>query len=167
VRAPGARPRKTVAQSKAELTELMLPNDANPMGKILGGKVLHLIDVAGAIAAHRHSRSAVVTASIDNVDFLHPVHVGDLLVLRSSVNYAGRTSMEVGVKVTSENPVTGEIRHTSTAYLTFVAINEKGERIEVPEIVPESTEEKRRYREAKERRRLRLERVANRRPPRS
>ena len=115
---------KLVLESQAEMVEVVLPNDASPLGNILGGKVMHLIDIAAAIAAHRHSRSYVVTASMDHVDFLHPVRVGELIVLKSSVNRVFHTSMEEGVKVFAENVPTGERRHTSSAFVTFVATAE-------------------------------------------
>jgi acyl-CoA hydrolase len=133
-----------------------MPNDANPLGNLLGGHVMHLVDVAGAIAAARHARTPVVTASIDHMNFLHPVHIGQLLLLRSSVNRVFRTSMEVGVKVWVEDLRTGETRHTSSAYLTFVAIGREGRRIPVPPVIPENDEEKRRYEEAAQRREYRL-----------
>lgn len=145
-----------VRDSISEYTEIALPNDANPLGNLLGGRVMHLVDLAGAIAASRHSRCPVVTASVDYMTFLHPVHIGELLLLKSQVNRVFRTSMEVGVKVWVENLRTGEKRHTSSAYLTFVAIGPRGERVPVPQIIPETDEEKRRYEEAGERREWRL-----------
>ncbi len=150
---PSAKP---VRASQAEMTEVVLPNDANPLGNILGGKVMHLVDVCGAIAAHRHSASYVVTASVDHMDFVNPVRVGDLIILKASVNRVFRTSLEVGVKVFSENVLTGQRQHTSSAYLTFVALDEYGRRKEIPPVLPESEEEKRRYEEAGTRREYRL-----------
>ncbi|MGH9535019.1 MAG: acyl-CoA thioesterase [Terriglobales bacterium] len=147
---------KTVRASQSEMTEVVLPNDANPLGNILGGKVMHLMDICGAIAAHRHSGSYVVTASFDSVEFLNPVRVGDLIVLKSSVNRVFRTSLEVGVKVFSENILTGARRHTSSAYITFVALDEYGRRKEIPAVQPETEEETRRFREAGARREHRL-----------
>jgi acyl-CoA hydrolase len=147
---------RTVKESVSEYSEIALPNDANPYGNLLGGRVMHLVDLAGAIAATRHARVPVVTASVDYMSFLHPVHIGELLTLKSSVNRAFRTSMEVGVKVWVENVRTGDVRHTSSAYLTFVALGPNNERIRVPEIIPESEEEKRRYDEAGIRREYRL-----------
>jgi len=155
-----SRPGKRVSESAAEMVEVVLPNDTNPLGKVLGGRVMHLIDMAGAIAAHRHSRRHVVTASMDELHFLSPIKVGQLIILRSSVNYVSRSSIEVGVKVLSENILTGERRHTSTAYLTFVAIDENGNTSEVPPLILETAEEKRRHREAVERRKHRLARRA-------
>ena len=152
---------RPVKDSQSEMAEVVLPNDANPLGNLLGGRLMHHIDIAGAMAAHRHSRSAVVTASTDHLDFLAPVHVGDLLILRSSVNRAFRTSMEVGVKCWVESYLTGERRHVSSAYLTYVAVDGKGNRVPVPPVVPETAEELRRYEDAgrrREHRRAELER---------
>lgn len=147
---------KRVRESASEYVELALPNDANGLGHLLGGKVMHLVDLAGAMAAMRHARRSVVTASIDHMNFLHPVHIGQLLILRSSVNRVFRTSMEVGVKVMVEDLMTGEQRHTSSAYLTFVALDEKGFKVAIPAVIPETEEEKRRYLEAGQRREYRL-----------
>lgn len=138
------------------MVEVVLPHQANPLGNILGGRVMHLIDIAAAIAAHRHSNSYAVTASVDHVDFRHPIHVGQLIVLKSSVNRVFHTSLEVGVKVFAEDILTGERRHTSSAYVTFVAIDEKGQPKVVPPLLVETPEEKRRYREAAIRRAWRL-----------
>jgi acyl-CoA hydrolase len=135
---------------------LALPNDANMLGNLLGGKVMHLVDLAGAIAAIRHARTTVVTASIDHMNFLHPIHIGQLVRLQASVNRAFRTSMEVGVKVLMEDMKTGEIKHTSSAYLTFVALDENGARMAVPPVIPESEAEKRRFEAAGLRREYRL-----------
>ncbi len=149
-------PAKPVRVSQSELTEVVLPNDANPLGNILGGKVMHLVDIAGAIAAHRHSASHVVTASVDHMDFLCPIKVGDIIVLKSSVNRVFHTSMEVGVKVFRED-FTNKREHTSSAYVTFVAIDPQGNPKPVPQVIPETKDEKRRYREAAVRRRYRLQ----------
>jgi acyl-CoA hydrolase len=146
---------RTVSESQSEMAEVVLPNDANPLGNLLGGRLMHFIDIAGAMACHRHSRSYVVTASMDHLDFLSPVHVGDLLILKSSVNRAFTTSMEVGVKVYVENYINGESRHVSSAYLTFVAVDAHGKRKPVPPVVPESDEEKQRYEDAGRRREAR------------
>ena len=148
---------RPVRDSISEYSEIALPNDANPLGHLLGGRVMHLVDLAGALAASRHSRRPVVTAAVDHMTFLNPVHIGQLLVLRSSVNRVFRTSMEVGVKVTVEDLRTGSIRHTSSAYLTFVALDDDGRPTPVPPVIPETAEEKRRFEEAGERRRYRLE----------
>src|SRR2546421_10401217 len=123
-----------VRESISEYSELALPNDANVLGNVLGGKVMHLVDLAGAMAALRHARTPVVTASVDYMNFLHPVHIGQLIVLRSSVNRVFRTSMEVGVKVWVEDLMKGERQHTSSAYLTFVAIDRAGKRVPVPPV---------------------------------
>ena len=148
---------KPVRESISEYSELALPNDANGLGNVLGGKVMHLVDLAGALAAMRHARMPVVTASIDYMNFLHPVRIGQLILLRSSVNRVFRTSMEVGVKVWVENLMTGSLLHTSSAYLTFVAIDKEGNRVPVPAVIPETDDEKRRYEDAARRREYRLE----------
>lgn len=146
---------RTVRQSQSQMAEVVLPNDANPLGNLLGGKLMHLIDIAGALAAHRHSRSYVVTASMDHIDFLLPVHIGDLLILKSSINRAFNTSMEVGVKCWVENYIAGTRRHIASAYLTFVAVDSRGRRVPVPAIIPETEEEKQRFEDAGRRRELR------------
>ncbi len=148
---------RPVRESQAEMTEVVLPNDANPRGNLLGGKVMHLIDIAAAIAAHRHSHSYVVTASVDHLDFVNPVHIGELIILKSSVNRVFHSSMEVGVTVYAENFITGERRHTSSAYLTFVALDEHGKTKPIPPVIPETAEQKRRYEQAGDRRRRRME----------
>ena len=145
------------------MAEVVLPNDANPLGNLLGGRLLHHIDIAGAMAAHRHSRSYVVTASMDHIDFLSPVHIGDLLILRSSVNRAFRTSMEVGVKCWVENYIAGTRRHIASAYLTFVAVDSHGAHRPVPHVIPETPDEKRRYEDAGRRRELRKQELERRR----
>ena len=147
---------RTVAESSVEMVELVLPNDANPLGNILGGKVMHLIDIAGGVAAHRHSRSQVVTVAVDNLDFLYPIRVGELIVLRAHITRAFRTSMEAEVRVYMEDYLTGERRQTSSAFVTYVALDAAGKPKEVPPLIPRSAEEKRRYREALARRRRRL-----------
>ncbi len=147
---------KTVSESASEYVELALPNDANGLGNMLGGRVMHLVDLAGAMAAMRHARTQVVTASVDHMNFLHPVHIGQLVILRSSVNRVFRTSMEVGVKVTVEDLRTGDKRHTSSAYLTFVALDQEGNRVEIAPVIPETEEEKRRFEQAGHRREYRL-----------
>ena len=148
---------KPVSESVSEYVELALPNDANGLGNVLGGKVMHLVDLAGALAALRHARCSVVTASVDYMNFLHPVKIGQLILLRSSVNRVFRTSMEVGVKVFVEDLRTGVVTHTSSAYLTFVALDGAGNPIPIPPVVPESVDEQRRYEEAARRRDYRLE----------
>ncbi|MGH9581625.1 MAG: acyl-CoA thioesterase [Bryobacteraceae bacterium] len=147
---------RAVRESQSEYSEICLPNDANMLGNMLGGHVMHLVDVCGAIAAMRHARCPVVTASVDQMTFLHPVHIGELVRLKSQVNRVFRTSMEVGVKVWVENLQTGETRHTSSAYLTFVAVDQAGSRVILPQATPETEEEIRRYEEAAQRRAYRL-----------
>jgi acyl-CoA hydrolase len=147
---------KTVRESISEYSELALPNDANGLGNVLGGKVMHLVDLAAAMAAMRHARRPVVTASVDSLHFLHPVRIGQLIVLRSSVNRVFRTSMEVGVHVETETLMTGEKLHTCSAYLTFVALNVDGKAAAISPVIPETETELRRYREAGERREYRL-----------
>jgi acyl-CoA hydrolase len=147
---------KPVRDSISQYSELALPYDANPLGNLLGGRVMHLVDLAAALAATRHARKPVVTASVDSMHFLHPVHIAELLILRSSVNRVFHTSMEVGVKVETENLMTGKKLHTCSAFLTFVALGEDGRPTPVLPVIPETEEEKRRYREAGERREYRL-----------
>src|SRR5215813_14762897 len=146
---------RPVSDSQSEMTQIVLPNDTNPLGTLLGGRLMHWIDMAGALAAHRHSRSYVVTASIDHMDFWVPAHVGDLVILRSSVNRVFHTSMEVGVKAWMENYHYGTRRHISSAYLTFVAVDKAGNRLLVAPVMPESEDEKRRYEDAGRRREIR------------
>ena len=160
------RPRP-VRESISEMTEIVLPNDANPLNALLGGRLMHWIDLAGAMAAHRHSRTYVVTASIGHLDFLVPVCVGDFVILRSSVNRAFHTSMEVGVKVWVEYYRSEENRHVSSAYLTFVAVDAAGNRMAVPPVVPETEDEKRRYEDAAHRREIRRKESARRNEVRS
>lgn len=147
---------RPVRDSASEYTELAMPNDANPLGTLFGGKVMHLVDLCGSLAAARHARRPVVTASIDHMDFRCPVHIGQLLVLQSSVNRVFHTSMEIGVRVCVEDLRTGELRHTSSAFLTFVALGEDGRPAEIPQVIPETADEKRRFRQAGERREYRL-----------
>ena len=148
---------KTVAQSQVEMVEVVLPNDTNPLGNVLGGRVMHLIDMAGAVAAHRHSRSLVVTASVDYVDFVHPIRVGQLIILRALVTRVFRTSIEVEVKVYLEDYVTGQRLQTSSAFVTYVALDAEGHPTPVVPLIVRTAEEKRRYREALLRRRQRLD----------
>src|SRR5262249_22306060 len=137
----GAKP---VGASQSEMTEVVLPAQTNPLGKLLGGHVMHLVDVAAAIAASRHANSYVVTASVDYIDFRNSINVGEFVILKSQVNRVFNTSMEVGVKVFSENALTGERRHTTTAYVTFVALDELTRRPKtVPQLVVRTSEEKR------------------------
>ena len=151
------RPGKFVRESVSEYTEFALPTDANPLGNVLGGKVMHLVDLAGAMAAIRHAHCQVVTASIDYMTFLHPIPIGSLVILRSSVNRVFRSSMEVGVRVETEDLRTGQRRHASSAYLTFVAIDEAGKPVPIVPVIPETAEEMRRYDQAEQRRLHRLE----------
>jgi len=150
------RPGKTVAESAAEMVEVVLPNNANPLGHLLGGRVMHLIDIAGAISALRHARCQVVTVAVDNLDFLYPIRVGELVVLRAHITRTFRTSMEAEVKVYREDYLTGKRQQTSSAFVTYVALDSAGKPQEVPPLIPQTPEEKRRYREALERRRQRL-----------
>ncbi len=147
---------KRVGESASEMTEVVLPNDANPLGFLLGGRIMHWIDLAGALAAHRHSNSHVVTASVDYLDFRSPVRVGDLVILKSSINRVFHSSMEIGVKVFSENVLTGKRSHTSTAYLTFVAVDENRKPHPVPPLKVETADQRRRFRNAALRRKFRL-----------
>ncbi len=139
------------------MTEIVMPNDANVLGTLHGGKLMLWIDVAASIASSRHCNRVCVTASVDELNFLHPIKVGEVVILRAAVNRVFQTSLEVGVKVFSENLLTGEVKHANTAYLTFVAIDEKGRPVPCPPIIPETEEEIRRYEEAAQRRRLRLQ----------
>jgi acyl-CoA hydrolase len=148
---------KPVSASRSEMTEIVLPAQTNPLGKLLGGQVMHLVDMAAAMAAHRHSNSYVVTASVDYIDFRNAVNLGELVILKSQVNRVFRTSMEVGVEVYSENVLTGEKKHTTTAYVTFVAIDEHTQKPKpVPPLILKTAAERRRYREAAKRRETRL-----------
>ncbi|MFY9726637.1 MAG: acyl-CoA thioesterase [Bryobacteraceae bacterium] len=147
---------KPVRESASEYSELALPIDANGWGHVLGGKVMHLVDLAAAMAAMRHARRGVVTAAVDSLHFLHPVNIGELIMLRSAVNRVFRSSMEVGVRVVTENLLAGSQRHTCSAYLTFVAMDENGVPAEIPPVIPETEVEHRRFREAGERREYRL-----------
>jgi acyl-CoA hydrolase len=151
---------KTVSESRTSMVEVVLPNDTNSYGHILGGKVMHLVDIAGAVAAFRHCRNPVVTVSVDSVRFLHPIRAGQLILLEAFVTRAFTTSLEVEVHVRSENPLTGERIETSDAFVTFVAIDKTGKPTPIPPLLPETPEEQRRYDAALERRNHRLQ-VAN------
>ena len=153
-------PPKRAAESATEMVQVVLPNDANPLGFILGGTVMHLIDIAGAIACHRHTRSLLVTAAVDDLQFLHPIKVGDLIILKSRVTCAFHTSLEAQVDVYSEETLTGEQKLTSRAYLTFVAVARDGARLPVPPLLVETDEERRVCSEALARRAARLEKKA-------
>ena len=149
-------PPKRPSDSEAEMVQVVLPNDANPLGFILGGTVMHLIDIAGAIACHRHTRSLLVTAAVDGLQFLHPIKVGDLIILHARVTAVWKTSMEVEVEVFSEEILTGVKRLTSRAYLTFVAIDRDGHRLPIPGLILEGDAERQRAAEAEVRRADRL-----------
>ena len=141
----------TVRTSQVTMHELVLPNDTNNLGNVLGGRVMHLMDISAAMSAYKHARTHVVTASVDEMNFLAPAKKGFILILKSSVNYVANSSMEVGVKIESEDPFSGKIKHTASAYLTFVSLNESGKPTEVPDITPETDVEIRRYKEGKAR----------------
>src|SRR5213593_2759631 len=148
---------KPVSASRSEMTEIVLPAQTNPLGKLLGGQVMHFVDMAAALAAHRHSNSYVVTASVDYIDFRNPINIGEIVILKSQVNRVFHTSMEVGVKVFSENTLTGERKHTTTAYVTFVAIDAvTKEPRPVAPLILKTADEKRRWQEAGARRKARL-----------
>lgn len=147
---------KTVRASQVEMTEMVLPNHTNRLGNLLGGQLMHWIDICAAIAAFRHTNRVCVTASVDNLNFLHPIKEGEVVILQGSINRAFRTSVEVGVKVTSENLLTGARKHANTAYLTFVAIDDHGQPVPVPPVRPSTPAEKRRYSDAARRRKNRL-----------
>jgi acyl-CoA hydrolase len=147
---------RPVSASRTEMTELVLPQDSNLLGNMLGGRVMHLIDVAGAIAAHRHCHHQVVTASVDHLDFLNPVRVGDLIILEAQVNRAFHTSVEVGVEVYSEDAATSLRKHTTTAFLTYVALDEACKPVAVPPLIAKTSEERRRFEEAGKRRKARM-----------
>ncbi len=149
---------KPAWKSYVEKTEIVLPSHGNPIGTAFGGQIMAWIDICAGISAQRHAREIVVTASMDDLHFLAPMHVGEVAVLKAQVNRAFHTSLEVGVRVEAENPLTGELRHCSSAYLTFVAIDEEGNRVTVPQLIPETENQVRRYEEAEERRHFRLER---------
>ena len=151
--------KKTVKDSQVIMHELVLPNDTNLLGNVLGGRVMHLMDMCAAMSAYKHARSAVVTASVDRLDFLAPAKMGEIMILKSSVNYTGKSSMEVGVRIESENPKTGDIYHTSSAYLTFVSLNENGKPKRVDNINPENDNEIRRFNEGKVRHEERKKRL--------
>jgi acyl-CoA hydrolase len=151
------RAQRTVRESQAESANLMMPQDANVLGHVFGGAILSIMDKTAAVAAIRHARSSCVTVSVDRVDFREPIHVGDLVVMKASVNYVGRTSMEVGVRVEAEDLISGNRRHTNSCYVTFVAVDRNGRPIEVPALLPETEDEQRRYEAAVDRRRRRLE----------
>jgi acyl-CoA hydrolase len=151
------RPVRPVADSQHETSELIMPHDANILGHAFGGAIMALVDKAAAVAAFRHARSACVTASIDRVDFREPIHVGDLVTCKASVNFVGNTSMEIGVRVEAEDLISGQRRHTNTCYLTFVAVDRNGRPVPIAQVLPETDEQRRRHAAAQARRRRRLE----------
>jgi uncharacterized protein (TIGR00369 family) len=151
---------KTVSYSRIIMAMQMNPEDANPAGNVHGGVIMKYIDTAAGVVAIRHARKIAVTASIDRLDFHFPVYVGDLLILKASLNLVGRSSMEVGVRVEAENILTGEIRHTASAYLTFVALDQNGKTVEVPPLISETEEDRTRNCEALQRKRFRMEQKA-------
>jgi acyl-CoA hydrolase len=155
-------PARPVTESQSEMIQMVLPNDANPLGALLGGTLMHWIDLAGALAGHRHTRSHLVTASIDKLDFLVPVQVGEIVILQSSVNRAFHTSLEAGVKVWAEN-LAGQRSHVSSAYLTFVAVDRSFRPHPIPRVLPETDEQKRRYEDAGRRREIRRAEIARKR----
>jgi len=146
---------RTASESQAERSEIIFPADSNALGNLFGGRLMQFIDLVGAVAAVRHSREIVVSASLDHIDFVAPVHVGDLLILKASVNRAFRTSMEVGVRAMVEDALGQTLRHVATAYVTYVAVDREGNRVPVPCVVPETEHQKRRYDDAARRREMR------------
>ena len=153
---------KTPMESSTTMVRIMMPMDANVAGNVFGGSIMRLIDEVASIVAFKHSRSNVVTASIDRMDFYSPVYIGDLLRLIASINYTHRTSMEIGVRVEAENPLTGEVRHTGTCFLTYVALDKNRKPTLVPHLRPVTNEEKRRWKQAERRRSTRLKGVGKR-----
>lgn len=147
---------KTSKETAVTLSQRVLPQDANPAGNVHGGVILKYIDTAAGTVAMRHSRTNTVTASIDRMDFLAPVFVGELVTFKACINYVGTTSMEVGVRVEAENLRTGEVRYTNSAYLTFVALDDDGRPTPIAPLILETEVEERRWREAKERRKARM-----------
>jgi acyl-CoA hydrolase len=153
---------KPPGRSTTTITRIMMPMDANVSGNVFGGSILRLIDEVASIVAFRHARKNVVTASIDRMDFFSPVFIGDLLRLNASINYVHTTSMEIGVRVEAENPVSGQVRHTGTCFLTYVALDKEGKPTPVPALKLETDDEKRRWTEAEIRRSIRLELIGKR-----
>jgi len=156
-------PTRPVSDSQSERSEIIFPGDTNALGNLFGGRLMQFIDLTGAMAASRHSRAVTVTASMDHLDFVAPVKVGDLLILKASVNRAYRTSMEVGVKCMVEDIREQKLRHVSSAYLTFVAMDSNGKRIEVPQVLPETAHQQRRFDDAGRRREMRSGEMARKR----
>lgn len=150
-------PAKRVADSRLTISQQTLPADANPLGNVHGGHIMKLVDEAGGLCAMRHARRPTVTVAVDSMTFHSPVRVGNLLTLHASLNWVGRSSIEVGVRVEAENPVTGEITHTNSAYAVYVALDDEGRPTTVPPLALETDEERRHWKEGEERRRLRLQ----------
>ncbi len=155
-----ANPKK-VSDSKMVMTELVLPNHTNQLGKLLGGQLMHWIDICAALCAAKHSQTICVTASVDSIGFHHPINLGDAVIINASVNRVFNTSMEVGVKVFAESFRAGTVQHTNSAYLTFVSLNDEGSPAKVNQVIPETEDEKRRYEEALKRREHRLQNRIN------
>jgi acyl-CoA hydrolase len=151
---------KRVSESAVTTVRLMMPTDGNIMGNVFGGSIMKYVDEVAAIVAFRHAEKNCVTASIDRMNFLAPVYVGNILILKASVNYVGKTSMEIGVRIEAQDPLTGKVVHTGSCYLTYVALDDKGRPTPVPKIIPETPEEKRRYREGLARRKMREAEIA-------
>ena len=150
---------KTVKESQVIMHELVLPNDTNVLGNVHGGRVMCLMDICAAMSAYKHARRPVVTASVDHLDFLAPAKKGDILILKSSVNFTHKTSMEIGVRIDAENPLTGIVNHTATAYLTFVAIDDNNKPVKISAILPETDKEKYRFQEGEKRHSQRIKRL--------
>lgn len=151
---------KRVSDSAITTVRLMMPTDGNIMGNVFGGSIMKYVDEVAAMVAFRHAEKNCVTASIDRMNFLAPVYVGNILILKAAVNYVGRTSMEIGVRIEAQDPLSGRVVHTGSCYLTYVALDEKGRPTPVPKIIPETEEEKRRYREGLARRKMREAEIA-------
>jgi len=150
---------KRISDTKVEIAQVMMPEHSNAAGNVHGGYILKLVDQAGAIVAARHTHGNVVTASLDRMDFISPVYVGNLVFAKASINYVANTSMEIGVRVEAECLRTGTHTHVGSAYLTFVALDKEDKPVKIPQIIPETEDEKRRYEEAKKRREFRLQQV--------
>ena len=151
--------KKVVSNSHVIMHELVLPNETNVHGNIFGGKVMYYMDMCAAMSAYKHARKPVVTASVDRLNFLAPAKMGDIIILKSSVNYTSKSSMEVGIRIESENPLTGKVKHTASAYLTFVALDADNKPTSIGPIVPESNDDKRRYNDGEKRYQIRKQRL--------
>lgn len=147
---------KSPSETEIQMRHMVMPGDTNIHGTIFGGKIMAWVDIAGAMVASRHCGTPVVTANISDIDFYSPINVGHHVIIKASINYAGKSSMIIGVRVESENPYTGEIRKTTKAYITFVALNESGKPVAVPKVTPETDDEKRRYENAKKRKEAKI-----------